>query len=50
MHYICTGGCKGVSQVPGTCQAASCPLVGHDLEPCDCKDGKHYGKLDHQEK
>jgi hypothetical protein len=48
MHYICTGGCKGVSETPGTCQAESCKLYGHPLEACDCTDGKHYGKQDQE--
>ena len=42
-HFICTGGCKGVSDKPGVCQAENCPKHRHPLEPCDCKDGKHYG-------
>ena len=45
-HYICTGGCKGVSNNPGTCQAADCPKHEHPLEKCDCADGKHHGAFD----
>jgi hypothetical protein len=45
-HYICTGGCGGVSGVPGTCQAITCPKHGVPLEACDCADGRHYGKQD----
>lgn len=44
-HYICTGGCGGVSNRPGVCQAKSCPNYGHQLKECDCTDGKHYGIL-----
>jgi len=40
-HYVCTGGCKGVSETPGTCQTETCPLHGHDLKECNCEDGKH---------
>ena len=40
-HYVCYGGCKGVSDKPGTCQAPDCSLSGHALEKCDCTDGKH---------
>jgi len=40
-HYICTGGCKGVSEVPGTCQMESCPLYTHPLTECDCANGLH---------
>lgn len=43
-HYICTGGCGGVSDKPGVCQAKDCSKHNHALEPCDCKDGKHYGR------
>ncbi|NQU83352.1 MAG: hypothetical protein HQ536_01440 [Parcubacteria group bacterium] len=40
-HYVCTGGCGGVSAKPGTCQAKTCPLHKHPLKECSCKDGKH---------
>ena len=40
-HYICTGGCEGVSDSPGTCQAESCPLHAHPLKECNCTDGTH---------
>jgi len=40
-HYICTGGCEGVSDTPGTCQAIACPKYGQPLTTCDCADGKH---------
>src|SRR3989344_3060982 len=43
IHYICTGGCGGVSETPGVCQAELCPLPGKPLVSCDCTDGKHYG-------
>jgi len=46
IHYICTGGCKGVSQTPGVCQTDGCPKHEHPLEECDCVDSKHYGKLE----
>jgi len=42
-HYICTGGCQGVSDKPGVCQAESCPLHSHELKECDCVDGQHHG-------
>lgn len=42
-HYVCTGGCKGVSPVPGTCQADSCPMHEHPLKECHCADGMHGG-------
>lgn len=41
-HYICLGGCKGVSKNPGVCQAADCAKHAHALVVCDCVDEKHY--------
>ncbi len=41
IHYICTGGCKGVSETPGTCNAPTCPLHEHPLKECVCDDGLH---------
>jgi hypothetical protein len=40
-HYICLGGCRGVSKKPGVCQAADCKDHNHELVKCDCKDGLH---------
>jgi len=40
-HYICTGGCEGVSDKPGTCQAKGCSKYHEPLTPCDCEDGLH---------
>lgn len=40
-HFICTGGCKGESSRPGTCQAIDCHKEGLPLDECDCVDGKH---------
>lgn len=48
MHYICTGGCHGVSETPGTCQAKTCAKHGHDLQPCTCADGKHHAPVEEQ--
>ena len=33
-----------MSEHEGVCQAVTCPLHGHPLVPCDCTDGKHYGR------
>ncbi|MBM3257160.1 MAG: hypothetical protein FJY98_02415 [Candidatus Liptonbacteria bacterium] len=30
--FVCTGGCKGSSSTPGTCQAEDCAKKGHPLE------------------
>ncbi|OGZ93997.1 MAG: hypothetical protein A3H69_02425 [Candidatus Sungbacteria bacterium RIFCSPLOWO2_02_FULL_47_9] len=43
-HYICTGGCTGVSPRAGVCQAKDCPNYGKPLEKCACDDDKHHGK------
>ena len=40
-HYICTGGCEGVSEKPGVCQDETCPKHGQPLTECDCADGGH---------
>lgn len=40
-HYICTGGCKGISDESGVCQAKDCPKVGQPLSECTCVDEKH---------
>ena len=40
-HYICTGGCKGVSDKPISCQAKNCQKHGEPLKECDCTDGEH---------
>ena len=41
-HYICKGGCKGVSDEFGFCGAEDCPSFGEVLEECECEDGKHF--------
>ena len=43
-HYICTGTCKGVSDIPGVCQDASCVKHEQQLTSCECEDGKHFGQ------
>jgi|GEM_PF-1862700 hypothetical protein len=40
-HYVCTGGCGGVSDKPGVCQAPGCPKHQHPLIECSCTDNKH---------
>lgn len=40
-HYICTGGCGGVSDNPGVCNAKSCMKHDLPLTVCHCTDGKH---------
>ena len=41
-HYICLGGCKGVSEFPGVCQAPDCANHNHELVACTCTDGRHH--------
>ena len=48
-HNICTGGCEGVSDKPGVCQAKDCPKHGQPLEECNCADGKHEKNSDPEE-
>ena len=40
-HYICLGGCRGVSSAPGVCQAPDCANHAHELVQCSCEDGLH---------
>jgi len=40
-HYVCTGGCGGVSDEPGTCQAENCKKHNQPLNECHCEDGEH---------
>jgi hypothetical protein len=42
-HYICTGGCKGVSKVAKNCGAKDCPKHDQLLTPCECSDNNHNG-------
>ena len=46
-HYVCVGGCKGVSDNPqATCQAEDCPKHTHPLIACECTDGEHAQAYD----
>ena len=40
-HYVCTGGCGGVSEEAGVCDSDGCSKVGRPLQPCECEDGTH---------
>ncbi len=48
-HFICKGGCKGVSEKPGACSAEDCPSYQQPLEKCACEDEKHDGAFDKKE-
>ncbi len=45
-HYICTGGCEGVSEKSGVCNAEDCEKHHEPLEECACLDGKHHGAFE----
>ncbi len=45
MHYVCTGGCGGVSPEPKNCGSETCSKHNHPLTPCSCTDGEHKGLL-----
>lgn len=40
-HYICLGGCMGVSKKPGVCDTPGCLNHHHELVKCNCTDGLH---------
>ncbi len=40
-HFVCTGGCQGVADEPGVCQAENCKKYHNDLQPCSCENGNH---------
>lgn len=40
-HYICKGGCGGVLEEMGICEADGCANQWEMMEECDCTDGKH---------
>lgn len=48
-HYVCPGGCQGVSETEGVCQAETCPKHGKPLEECECEDGEHSGRQQKEE-
>lgn len=48
-HYVCKGGCGGVSDAPGVCQAVDCRDHGKPLKECGCQDGVHRGMKEQDE-
>lgn len=48
-HYVCTGGCAGVTDKEGTCAAPTCSLYKQNLTACDCQDPDHCEKLEHKQ-
>ncbi len=41
-HYVCTGGCEGVSDTPLSCQMNYCAKHQEPLIECNCTDSKHH--------
>lgn len=44
-HYICTGGCGGVSEKPGICTAEVCSKKGQPLTECDCEERQEHDRV-----
>lgn len=40
-HYVCTGSCGGVAEMPTVCGAEGCDKHGKPLVECKCDDGAH---------
>ena len=40
-HYVCRGGCGGVLEEMGMCEADGCKSQWEMMQECDCSDGKH---------
>ena len=40
-HFICKGGCGGVLEEMGICEADGCSKQWEMMEECNCVDGKH---------
>ena len=40
-HYVCTGGCGGMSETPSTCDTTSCVKYHQPMTVCHCADGAH---------
>ena len=49
-HYVCTGGCGGVSDTSGYCQAEHCVKHNQSLIECNCTDNTHPGLIGRCEK
>ena len=40
-HYVCSGGCKTVSDKPGYCYVSNCYRHRNPLSECRCEDDEH---------
>lgn len=40
-HFVCKGGCGGMKEEMGMCEADGCKNQWEMMEECDCSDGKH---------
>jgi hypothetical protein len=41
VHYVCTGGCDGVSDHPAACEMKDCLKYEMLMTVCHCTDGQH---------
>lgn len=41
IHYVCSGGCKFVSNEPGKCMSSGCMRARNPLSECKCTNNKH---------
>ena len=44
-HFVCTGGCKLISENPGKCITQGCYRYRNPLTLCNCQDNKHGNLL-----
>lgn len=49
-HFVCNGGCKGVSDNEGVCQTETCSLHNQPLSECNCEGGKEAHAAPAEEK
>lgn len=40
-HYVCSGGCKFISNDYGRCMSIGCVRARNPLSECKCTDNKH---------
>jgi len=44
-HFVCTGGCGGVSKTMGRCQSEHCLKYNQPMMPCGCSNNQHPGLI-----
>lgn len=45
-HYVCTGNCGGVSEIPTSCQTKNCTKYKKRYKKCYCYSKKHLDALE----